>query len=236
MTRVARLFRAAAVAIATACALALLAPVPAGAYPGGATISGVVSLTSDGITSPNENAMLYLWYWSDYDGEWVSSGGNHWVGAGGAFTIETTPGEYKLQAIVPGAPDTFWGGSLDPQAAPSFSVGPDEHRTGTDIRADAYGSIGGRVEIVPNPGTTPEPLQHGYAFFSRLNPANGEFEGIVGGSVNVHEGSFRWPDLIPGTYVVQVVESAYDERVPSLRYYGDARYFEDAARNRVASG
>ena len=236
MTRLARLLRTAAVAIATACVLALLAPAPAGAYPGGATISGVVSLTEDGITSPNENAMLYLWYWSDYYGEWVSSGGNHWVGAGGAFTIETTPGEYKLQAIVPGAPDTFWGGSLDGQTASSFIVGADEHHAGMDIRAEAFGSIAGSVEIVPTLGATPAPLQHGYAFFQRLDPATGEFDGIVGGSVNVSDGAFLWPDLIPGTYVVQVVESDADNPVPSFRYFGDAQYFDDAARVELRPG
>lgn len=115
-------------------------------------------------------------------------------------------------------------------------MGPDEHRTGTDINVEAYGSIGGRVEMVPNPGAAAAPLQNGYAIFWRLDPETGEFEGIVGGSVNVQEGSFRWPDLIPGTYVVQVVESAYDERVTSLGYYGDARYFEDATRIELRAG
>lgn len=236
MTRILRVLRTAAIAVATASVLALVTPAPAGAYPGVATISGAVSLTSDGVTSPNENAMLYLWYWSEYDDEWVSTGGNHWVGAGGTFTIDTVPGEYKLQAIVPGAPDTFWGDSLDAQAAPSFIVGSDEHRTGMDIRAEAFGSIGGRVEISPTLGATPSPLEHGYAFFKRLDPSTGKFVGIVGGSVNVSDGAFLWPNLVPGTYVVQIVEGDPDDPVPSFVYYGDARYLDDATRIELQPG
>ena len=155
-----------------------------------------------------------------------------WTGPDGRYEIPPlAAGAYRLTVVPPpgsGLSTTYWPGVLDAAAATPLILAAGQVLQGIDVALLPGQGFAGRVVLPPG-----VPVSEVRVIAHRVDP--GGWSNVVDGTTPDADGTYRFHDLTPGSYLVHVEH--IDWNGPLMpEYYRDALVEARAARIEVAAG